>query len=105
MDVEFKGLDKLQKKLDHMAAEAQKLDGDNSVSVTELMPPSFMAHHTKSTSIESFLGDLGVTDKLSFEKLPQETLEDKVKSETDFDSWHDMNQAAVNLYVKNRLGL
>jgi hypothetical protein len=64
-----------------------------------------MKEQTKSASIDSFFSDLGVTDKESFDALPQKSLEKKVQSETDFESWRAMNEKATAELVLRRTGL
>ncbi len=99
-----KGFKELEKRLDKMSREAKKLDGEHSVNLTELFPESFMSTHTHSSSIEEFLLDLGVSDQSTFEELPHEDLDAKVKAETDFDSWNKMYEAGTAQYVGKKLG-
>ena len=104
MSSDFKGLDKLSNKLESMANNASKLSGDNQVSFNDLYPDSFMKKNTNYANIDIFLKDLGVTNKESFEKLPQSELEKHVVQNTKFSSWHDMEEKAVGEYFSRKIG-
>lgn len=99
------GFNDLINKLEHAQHELESMSGTHDYKWSELFPDSFMKEHTKSASIDSFFSDLGVTDKESFDALPQKNLEKKVKSETDFESWRAMNEKATAELVLRRTGL
>lgn len=98
------GLDDFMNEVNGFVDKANKLSGKRTVSYDELFPPSFMAKYTKSKTIEEFLDDLGVHSNSELASLPQQTIEDKVVSETSFSSWHDMGQQATNEYYGHKLG-
>lgn len=101
--MKLNGFDDLQKRLSSIQKNAESLAGKRNVSFDVLFPNSFMAAHTKSPNIQSFLADLKVTDQQSFNDLPQKDLEQKVISETDFESWQDMMNTAGKKYYENHL--
>ncbi|MGY1577041.1 hypothetical protein ACW5BZ_08145 [Pediococcus pentosaceus] len=100
----IKGLNQLEKKLNHTVDVAKEYEQPKSVNFGELFSDSFMLDNTKFKSINEFLEKLGVKNQHDFEELPQETLENQVRSETNFDSWKDMKQAATNTFFAKKLG-
>lgn len=99
------GFAELSKRLKKMEQGAKEMQGEHSYTFEELFPDSFMLKHTQSESIQSFLADLGVPDKMTFKELPQEDLEAKVKAETSFDSWDSMMSTAVGDIVNRHMGI
>ena len=79
--MKLNGFDDLQKRLSSIQKNAESLAGKRNVS----------------------LADLKVTDQQSFKDLPQKDLEQKVISETDFESWQDMMNTAGKKYYENHL--
>jgi hypothetical protein len=98
------GFDDLAKRLKQLEKNAVDASGTHEVPFSELFSAGFMAKHTHSGSIDEFLGDLGVSNRQDFADLPQEALEAKVKAETDYDSWEDMQTDAATAWTAKRLG-
>ncbi|WP_338214704.1 hypothetical protein [Lacticaseibacillus salsurivasis] len=103
MGVKIKGAKELERKLERMAQNAKELEGMRSVPFDELFTRSFMSQNSKSLSIESFLGDLGITDQASLRAFPEDKLDEKVKADTSFNNWQEMLNAASSAYVKRQL--
>lgn len=99
------GFNDLINKLEHAQHELESMNGTHDYKWSELFPDSFMKDHTKSASINEFFSDLGVTDKKSFDALPQQNLEKKIQTETDFESWRAMNERAAAEMALRQSGL
>lgn len=95
MGVKITGEDDLKKSLQNLAKRAEQAAKPETFDGFDVFTDEFMRENTKSNSLNTFLAELGVTDEASYEALPQEKLEEKVKSETSFDSWQDMFEHAA----------
>lgn len=105
MGLKITGADEFNRKLENFAKKAKQESGTKEVKFDDLFVPSFMSENTKSSTIEDFLGDLNVKNADEFKALPQASLEEKVKSDTKFSSWQEMQEAAAADYYARRLGL
>lgn len=103
MGIKITGGKEMQRKLERMARNAEALEGTHSVPFDELFTKPFMSQHSKSSSIEGFMTDLGISDQESLKTFPEEKLDEKVKAETSFDSWQEMLNAASTAYFKRQL--
>nr|WP_147661058.1 hypothetical protein [Lacticaseibacillus saniviri] len=74
----------------------------SEVEITKLFPDAFMAAHTKSTSMDQFMADLGINSEEQLHEYPIDQLNAKVAAESDFASWDDMLKAAGKAYLENK---
>lgn len=98
------GLDKLTKRFDELAKNASELNGTHEVPFSELFSQAFMLEHTnrKFSSFDDF-----VTAKFGhmvFKDIPDDKLNEWIKTSTDFNSWSGMQISAVKSYVTKKLG-
>lgn len=79
------------------------LGGD--VTLEDLFAEEWMAEYTDAASIGAFVAesDFEVTDQESFEGIPDAAWDDHVAAHSEFDSWPEMLNAAVESYVRTRL--
>lgn len=107
MGFEIKGLDNLQKQLNKMSRQAEKLSKGQKVSFDVLFNASFMRRCSKFSSFSDFLedGNYHVESQEDFEAIPDDEFDIHVRNKTKFKSWKDMFQTASNDYVKKELGL
>ncbi len=91
--------------LKKLAENARKLDGTQQVPLLDLFNPEFMSTHTSSPDFLSFceLGGFKAETAEDFKAIPDEPWEAHVQSQTDFDSWVDMQKAAGTEFVKAQL--
>ncbi|GAA2866501.1 hypothetical protein [Lactobacillus intestinalis] len=102
---DFQGLKDFQKRLEDISKNAQELNGEHTVSATELFPTQFMKTHTAVNSLEEFLKPLGISGKsdADINKVSQQDLDSLVKAKSDFSSWEEMKSAAVHKYLEKQL--
>lgn len=88
-------LDDLTDKLKQLQQNAEQISGDNEVPFDELFNEPFMQWHTNNTysSFSKFLNSSKFGD-IPFEKIPDDEWNDWVNSNTDFQSWKDMQTTA-----------
>lgn len=91
--------------LKKLAENARKLQGSQQVPLLDLFNPEFMSKHTKSPDFLSFceLGGYKVETAEDFLAIPDEPWDAHVQSQTDFDSWLEMQKAAGAEHVKSQL--
>ena len=58
---EMSGFDELERRLQQLAENAEAMDGEHSVPLTELCPPAFMARNTDFATIEEMFEASGFT--------------------------------------------
>lgn len=101
------GFNELQKKLDKLAKNAKKLDGEHSVPVPELLTPSFVARHTRFKSADELFDSSGfkIEGPEDFKAIPDEKWDAYIRSVSNFDCWHTMLSEATGEWAKKRLGI
>lgn len=106
MSVKITGFDNFEKELKRLQKAAEKLDGKHSVSLGELFTTEFMQRHTPYESLEELFiaGHFEVNSKEDLEAIPDEEMDAHVAQTTEFDSWEDMQSAAVKNYTAKKLG-
>lgn len=97
-------LNKLTKQFGNLAKNTSDLIGTNEIPPSELFNQSFMLEHTnrKFSSFDDF-----VTAKFGhmvFKDIPDDKLNEWIKTSTDFNSWSGMQISAVKSYVTKKLG-
>ena len=96
---DFSGLEELQRR-------ARELGGTRSIPLTELMPPSFIAHHTGCADIDDLARRAGIdpVSQEAFEAgLP--SVDAWLQQHTRVASWQDLLQVAAADYCRRQLGL
>lgn len=105
--MDLSGFDELADSLDDLAKRAENLNGERSISLDELLSPAFMKLHTEYSSGDDFFkaGGFEFGSQEEFEKIPEDMLNGFVEKSTDFLSWDEMLEEAVERYMVTRLGL
>ena len=105
--IEFEGLDDLQRELEELAENARRLDGTNEVSLTDLLPPSFMRRHSRFADIEELFdaSPWTVTTADDFAAIPDEQWDQFIDEHTSFRDWERMQEAGAQQWVAKELGL
>lgn len=88
--------DKLKQDLKRVA---QAKGAQQAVSYQKLFNLQFMQKNTKFATIEAFINGLGIKDFQEIDKLAPAVIDNFVKQETNFNSWQEMQQNAVNQYM------
>jgi len=104
MGFKTEGFDELKKKLDDMKKKAEKLNGEHSVPLDELLDSSFMRQHTSYTSFDELLQDGGysVESQEDFESIPDDEFDRHVQKHTSFNDWQEMREAAAGDWLKKK---
>jgi hypothetical protein len=98
--------DALQKLRD-LQSKAEELDGQHSVSLSELFPDEFMLRNTEFPSVDSMFEASGfkVESSEDFAAIPDDEWDSFVQERTRFTSWDEMKNAAVKEWAARRMGL
>ena len=103
----IEGLDELQNKLDQLAKNAQSLDGEHNVPVSELLTDSFISRHTSFSSVDEMFKASGFTIETQedFAAIPDAEWDNYIRSVSSFENWQSMLGAAGQEWAKRKLGL
>jgi len=106
MELKVEGFDKVAKGLQDLRRKAEALGGENSVSLAELFPPSFMRSRTDFQTIDEMVdaSDFQVESAEDLDSIPEDEWDRFVADRTEFESWKDMQGAAVEEWVASKLG-
>lgn len=99
-------LDELADEFGEMADNAAELEGENEVSFDELFTDEFMRQHSEVNSIEEFFEESqwDVSSEEDFEAIPEDEFDEYIDSHTEFDSWGEMQRAAVEDWTARQIG-
>lgn len=100
MPVREKGVDRLKK----LTADIQDLQGRHSVPFEELFDSEFIGASSTASSVTELL-ERGGYSAAAFDELPTHAQDAFVRSNTKFETWQDMCEAAVKRWTTNKLGL
>ncbi len=105
--LKISGLDKLQKRLDTIANNAEKLHGTHDVPVVELLTPSFVSQHTNCKTAEEFFEKSGfkIETSADLEAIPDEEWDEYIRSVSTFNDWESMLAEAAKGWAVKRLGI
>ena len=100
-------IDDVLRKLRDLQRKAERLDGEHSVTLSELFPDEFMLRNTEFSTIDELFASSGfkIESEEDFESIPEDRLEIYISEHTRFKSWNEMKTAAANEWAKNQLGL
>jgi uncharacterized phage infection (PIP) family protein YhgE len=102
-----KGFDELQKKLKKMADGAKELEGQQEISIPDLLTEGFVSKHTKYRDAQQLFDESGfeINNAEDFKAIPDDDWDKYIADISDFESWGDMLKAATAEYVKRKMGL
>ena len=105
-EMNIRGLDEVQRKLEELARRAQELEG-KKIPMRELFSGTFMGKYTTFPTFDAFFVASGFDAKTEedFWKIPADQWDAAVKKGTRFQTWGEMKAAATDDYVKRHLGL
>lgn len=100
------GFDEINKELEKLAKNADKLSKKKSVSFEELFTDAFIKRRTKCSSLSDFISESGFdwSSQKAFEAIPDDQLDDFVRSVSKFKSFQEMMDEAGEEYVKKQMG-
>lgn len=104
---EMKGFNELLNKLQKLQKNAKALNGVHPVKLKDSFPPDFMKEFTRFDSIEQMFDMSGfkIESQEDFNNIPIDKLDEFVKSNTKFESWLQMQEAAGARWIQNKLEL
>jgi len=94
-------IERFNRKLQRLADNARKLDGQRGM-FAELFPAEFMRRHTRVATFEALLGAGGVSDT-DFAAIPDDKWDATVRAHTSFANWEEMKSAAAGEWAKRRM--
>ncbi len=102
---------KLMKGLKDLERKLKQVEEKHTISFEELFPPSFTRKYTDAKNMYEFIRNSGlipkdkenITQEL-FENIPDKEFDEHVKSHSRFNSWEEMQSAAVKEWTAKRLG-
>lgn len=102
-----KGLKELSRDLKKLSSKMKELDGTHSVSMDQLLNPSFISKHTRFNDLEELFkaGGFEFETEEEFKAIPQEKMDAFIAEESKFTDWQAMIQEAGGEWVKKQLAL
>lgn len=105
LEFEIDGFEDLQNQLESVAEAAEELENTDEISLNELFTDYFMKEYTDFSTLDEMLeafGYDGLTQQ-EFDGIPDEEIDPKVSNSTSFNSWQEMSEKALDLYVSRKL--
>jgi hypothetical protein len=105
--IRIDGFGELQRNLDQLKKNVERLGGEHEVSFTELFPSGFMARYTNFTSFDDLLAKCGfkVETKEDIANILDAAWDTFIASSTRFTSWVEMKQKALEEYLLRKVGI
>jgi len=102
---EIKGLDEIQKNLNRLTNEIEKISGPQNVTLNDLFPGEFMSKHTRFSSIDEMVkkSPFKVESEEDFKNIPDEAWDDYVSKNTPFKGWAEMQSKAAEKYFGKKV--
>lgn len=90
-----------------MIPKNPRLFNKHSVSITEVLTPSFISQHTRFSDANAMFEATGfkIESQEDFQAIPDDKLDEFIRSESSFSTWRDMLSAAMAAWTKKKLGL
>ncbi|MDD5281482.1 MAG: hypothetical protein PHC37_02065 [Candidatus Omnitrophica bacterium] len=103
----MEGFDEFNKKLNNLQQNIENLKGEQEVSFNELFTQDFMKKNSRFKSLEDMFKQSGfvINSQEDFKKIPDEEWGNFITSNTKFKNWEEMYGAAINEWLKIKLGL
>lgn len=104
--IKFDGFDELQRELQTLQRNANRLSGNHQISFDKLFTRSFMLRNTRYSSIDALLeaGGFHAKTNAEFNAIPQKELDAHIAKCTKFKNWEEMLNEATEQYITKELG-
>ena len=98
MKFDLKGLDQLEKNV-------SELSGTSSIPLGDLMNPGFISSCSQYSNLEELIEASGfkVETEEDFAAIPDQEWEQFIQTNTSYEGWIEMKDAALNRYVAANL--
>lgn len=106
MGVEIDGLDEIIEQFEELGEKADDLSGEHEIEFEELFNEEFMESYTSFKNIDQLIEESQweVESNEDFEDLPDDQFDKYISANTEFESWEDMLQIALNEWIAKKLG-
>lgn len=104
LSFKFKGMRKLERKLEQLANNAEKLNGTHEVPLVDLFNDAFMKENSDFNTFEEF-AESSPFDFSNLDSIDENALDAYVSSQTKFSSWSKMLNEASSLWAVKQLDL
>jgi len=112
LEIKVDGIKEAIDALDELQKNAEEMEGEHEVSFDELFTSEFMNKNTEHDNFNDFTinsklvpeSTTAITKEI-FEVIPDADFDEYVKNNSSYGSWTEMSQAAVQDYIKRKLGL
>jgi hypothetical protein len=100
------GLDEVTKQLNELSRKAESLSGNNSVPLTEMLTPAFVAKHTRFANADEMFAASGfkIETQEDFASIPGEKWNEFIRSISSFADWDAMLGEAGSEWAAKKLG-
>lgn len=104
--IKINGLDKLENRLDDLAERAKSIEGKQSVSIAEILTPTFISGHTSFANINEVFEASGfeINNQTDFEAIPGDEWDEFIRSISSFKSWDEMLAKAGTEWAARKIG-
>ena len=104
-EMRITGVDEAIRKLDDLSSRVQNSDR-REVPIGEILTPSFLSACSRFSSVGEMLAASGYTIRSNADlaAIPARDLDAFVRSNTTFNSWQEMLQAAGSQWARRELG-
>lgn len=98
--------DEIENELNDLANKVHNSD-ESTVSIYDLFNTDFMSRHARSIDIDNFftLGNIDIENCDDLDSLSNDEFDKFVSEHTDFSSWEEMCDEAINCHVDEQLDL
>ena len=95
----------LEKKLGELKERAAELNGEHKIPLKDLMTPDFVAGCSSYASIDDLFAASPFTINTldDFKAIPDAEWDTFISTHTNFQTWEEMQQAAMREYVRGKL--
>lgn len=106
MKIQAEGFDEVHRNLENILNKAKKIEGNNKVPLTELLPDSFIKRYTNFKTTQDFVDACEKLLDVDFLSIDEndEKFNQMIKEKTSFDNWNEMINEATTQCVGKKLG-
>jgi hypothetical protein len=96
----------LRETLANLSQRANALGGQHEIPLTELMSPEFVANCSSYATLQELFAasPFEINSIDDFKSIPDTDWDLFIGEHTSFSSWHEMQQAAVREWTRQKLG-
>jgi hypothetical protein len=106
MSIRLTGLKELERQFEELRQRAESMSGEQSVPLTDLLTPDFLAACSTFSSADEMFERSGfsVESQKDFAAIPDDAWDAFIRANTSYFSWKEMLDAAGAAWAKGKLG-